>query len=324
LLTFQKKSAKLSLESKKLNLNYQVAEVYFNLLRLDELIKISKKQLISSKEQLKRVTEKISLGLLKKSDKLQWKVKVQNDKIVLEQALNNRSALKTYWKNLLNLSKITETLLPDKIKLPEYDKEILKYANLSEVEKEVKIKKIQNQVKVRNADIKNLSVAEKISKKNLDIAKGNFLPAINMQYTRQIESDDRLNLKGDSNWNVAIVASVPLFHSGANFTKLKKSKAGYERTKLLLQNTEEKILIGAKNAFYELVITAKKVKSSKLSIKNAKENYRIINDFFAQGMATNKDLLDAEIMLFATKIQLTNSYYDFILAKYNINKFINK
>jgi len=48
----------------------------------------------------------------------------------------------------------------------------------------------------------------------------------------------------------------------------------------------------------------------------------IINDLFKQGLVTNTELLDAEAMLFGSEMQLVASYYDFILFKYEMKKYI--
>jgi outer membrane protein TolC len=41
-------------------------------------------------------------------------------------------------------------------------------------------------------------------------------------------------------------------------------------------------------------------------------------------MLTNSELLDAETMLYSSEFQLISSYYDFIIAKYEMEKFYDK
>ncbi|MEA3474876.1 MAG: TolC family protein [Candidatus Cloacimonadota bacterium] len=319
-----KEQALLNLESGKNDLNYQVAETYLNLLKLSDVKKISEKALASSKSHLKMVTDKYEQGIVKKSDVLQWKVKGENDKIALEEVNNSIEILKTLWKDLLGLKNSDNLPMPDEIDFIQYENEIEKYAEITEEEIDREIDKILTQAEITNPDIKSLEIVKKISKKGYLIAKGNFLPSINLQFQKQFESDDKLDFDGEDSWNLMAVASFPIFQSGANLTNLKRSKYEYLKTKLQLDDAKDKILMGTKNSFYNLVTKAKKVNSAKVAFKNAKENHKILNDLYEQGMVTNTELLDAEIILFNGEMNLTSAYYDYILAKYNLNKFIKE
>ena len=228
------------------------------------------------------------------------------------------------WKNLLSIKDNAILPLPEGIILIQYDNEINNYASLSESEKNRKLLDILAKAEHYNPDLKNLRITEKMAKKGHQIAKGNFLPSLNLQYSRQFESDDKLDFDGITKWNVAAIASFPIFQSGANFTNLKKSKYEFKKTKLQLEDAKEKILMGAENSFYNIITNAKKVNGSKLALENSKENHKIINDLYKQNMVTNTELLDAEVMLFAGEMNLAVAYYDYILAKYELYKFIKK
>jgi outer membrane protein len=164
-----------------------------------------------------------------------------------------------------------------------------------------------------------------MAQKGYQLAKTDFLPTFNLQYTYQFENDDKLNFDDAAEmdyWNIAVVASVPIFQSGKNYTNLRRSKYEYKKTQLQLSDTKDQILIGAKNSFYTLVTRAKSVGSNTLALESAQENYKIVNDLYEQGIVTNTELMDAEIMLFNVEMGLTSAYYDYILAKYNLDKFI--
>lgn len=316
------KQANSSLLSEKYNLEYRVSELYFNILRLEELITIHKKQLNSSLNQYKKVKKQRELGLAKKTDVLQWKVKVENNRISLDEAENNLEILKSYWINLLGYKDKDAVSSPEEIDPKKFDIEIEEISQLEHTTKNKKLENILKKVRRQNADLRSIKFSKKISEKTYDMSKGNLLPSLNLQYTRQFEQDDKLDFKGEDNWNVAAVFSMPLFKSGTNLSEILKSKAAHKKAKLKLSDTEEQILIASKNAFYNLVTKAKKVENSKISLTNAQENHSMTNDYFDQGLVTNQELLDAEIMLFSAKMQLTNSYYDFIIAKYNLNKYL--
>lgn len=313
-----------NLASSQNDLQYNVADSYLNILKIQDMIKIANKSLASSKAQLKKIYDKFDVGMVKKSDVLQWEVKVENDKITLEELKNGLSVLKTYWYNILGLESLSQAAMPDRIALTSYDNEITLLHSMSEVTKFDTLSYVLSVVKAENPDLKSFALSERIAKTAQNLAITNFLPSLNLQYTKTFDQDDKLNFDGAKSWNIAAVFSVPIFHFGTNITNLKKSNFQYKSIQLQLEDAREKILMAAENSVYDLITKAKRVISGKLAYENAKQNYSIVNDLFDQGMVTNTELMDAEVMLFGIELNLQTSYYDFVLAKYALEKFTNK
>ena len=313
-----------NLASSQNDLQYNVADSYLNILKIQDMIKIANKSLASSKAQLKKIYDKFDVGMVKKSDVLQWEVKVENDKITLEELKNGLSVLKTYWYNILGLESLSQAAMPDRIDLTSYDNEITLLHSMSEVTKFDTLSYVLSVVKAENPDLKSFALSERIAKTAQNLAITNFLPSLNLQYTKTFDQDDKLNFDGAKSWNIAAVFSVPIFHFGTNITNLKKSNFQYKSIQLQLEDAREKILMAAENSVYDLITKAKRVISGKLAYENAKQNYSIVNDLFDQGMVTNTELMDAEVMLFGIELNLQTSYYDFVLAKYALEKFTNK
>ena len=318
------KQALQNLASSQNDLQYNVADSYLNILKIQDMIKIANKSLASSKAQLKKIYDKFDVGMVKKSDVLQWEVKVENDKITLEELKNGLSVLKTYWYNILGLESLSQAAMPDRIALTSYDNEITLLHSMSEVTKFDTLSYVLSVVKAENPDLKSFALSERIAKTAQNLAITNFLPSLNLQYTKTFDQDDKLNFDGAKSWNIAAVFSVPIFHFGTNITNLKKSNFQYKSIQLQLEDAREKILMAAENSVYDLITKAKRVISGKLAYENAKQNYSIVNDLFDQGMVTNTELMDAEVMLFGIELNLQTSYYDFVLAKYALEKFTNK
>ena len=310
------KQTENALSEKEKELDSQVATTYFNYLKLKDLLELSRKSLNSTKQHLQQVRKNFEVGLAKKSDVLQWQVKLQNDKTSLNEIENNLESLVSIWRNLLGLNEPVE--LPDKIDVKKYDEEI---SVLVTNDKETEIQSFLNQVKKNNLSLKSLEISQKMLKKNYCLAKSNFLPSFNLQFSYEIEKDDKLDFSGEENWNLAAIVSVPLFTSFANFTNLKEAKYDLKKNKFLLEDTAEKILIAAENSFYKLTNAAESVENNKIALEFAKENHKIINELYKQKMITNTELLDAEVMLFASEMNLISSYYDFIIQKYETEKF---
>ncbi|KQC04436.1 MAG: hypothetical protein APR54_08800 [Candidatus Cloacimonas sp. SDB] len=317
-----KEQAIYSVQNKENDITYQVASTYFNILKIQDLMKMMEKSVGSSKSHLQKVQDNYEVGTAKKSDVLQWRVKLQNDETALNEVKNNLKVLLTLWKNLLGTDE--RNINPSEINVTNYDAEIKKYSTMDDEQIENVIIKLLEKTKQNNPILRTLSTTDKMMKKQLMMAKGNFLPSLNLQFTYEIENDDTPDFSGDDNWNFVAAFSLPIFSSGANYTNLKKTKYDVRKTNLMLESTKENILVGVKNAYYNLVTNAQTVENNKSSLEFAKENHKLINNLFEQGMITNSELLDADIMLFAGEMNLVSAYYDYLIATYEIKKFINE
>ncbi len=316
-----KQQAELAVINKEKDLAFAVASTYFNLLKLQDLEKLTQKSLASALAHLANVQKKYEVGTVRKSDLLQWQVKQKNDETALRQIENSIGELVGFWKNLLGTD---ETNLPDKIDLEKFDQEISSYAAMDDLQKDREKREFLAGVEKTSPTLQSLDLIKRMMKKNYDLNKGNFLPSLNLQFTYQIESDDKFDFDGEDNWSLAAVFSVPIFHSGANFTNLKKAKYEKKKTAYEAAWARDNYLIAARNSMNKLLLNAKIVEDERAALEYAAENHRIITDLFEQGLVTNSELLDAQTMLFSSEMNLTAAYYDFILAKYEIEKYIRQ
>ena len=312
-----KQQAEIALENKELDISYTVASTYFGYLKLKDIQKLTQKSLSSSISHLQKVEKNFEVGTAKKSDVLQWKVKLNNDKTSILEVENGLEEILSFLRNLIGV----DENIPTEIRLEKYDAEIDDYAVMETAE--IKSAKLEflKKVKIASPTLNSIDLANKMMKKSYCMAKGNFLPSVNLQFDYQIESDDEFDFSGDDNWNLVAAISVPLFTGGSNFSKVKQAKYELLKTKKQTENARDNYLVAAENVFNRLITNARIVNDNKIALDFAAENHKIINQIFEQGMVTNSELLDAEIMLFGSEINLISSYYDYLLTKFEMKKY---
>ncbi len=312
-----KEQAEIALENKELDVSYAVASTYFGFLKLKDIQKLTQKSLSSTISHLEKVQKNFEVGTAKKSDILQWKVKLNNDKTSNFEIENGLNEILSFWKNLIG----AEESIPTKINLEKYDVEIDGFASMEP--KDIKVAKhdFLQRVEITSPTLNSIDLANKMMKKNYWMTKGNFLPSLNLQFDYQIESDDEFDFSGDDNWNLVAAISVPLFTSGSNFSKVKQAKYELLKTDKQTEYARDNYMIAAENVFNKLITSARIINDNKVALEFAKENHKLINKLFEQGMVTNSELLDAEIMLFGSEMNLISSYYDYVLTKFEMKKY---
>ena len=311
-----KKQAYLALQSKGKDISYAIASTYFGILKLQDLQTLSQKSLESTLSHLESVQKNYDVGSAKKSDVLQWQVKQKNDETALLEIGNSIDELYSFWQILLGTEEAKE---PSQIDVTDYNSETLQYAMMEKNELEKAAGDFLSKVEKTSPTIQTLELVKQMMKKNYCMAKGEFLPSLNLQFSYQLESDDEFDFDGEDNWNLVAALSVPI--SGTNYSNLKKAKYDLKKTQYETESAQENYMVAAKNIFYKLITKVRTVEDNKTALEFARENHKIINELYTQGMVTNSELMDAEAMLFGSEMNLVASYYDYILLKYEIKKY---
>ncbi|MDP8201182.1 MAG: TolC family protein [Candidatus Tenebribacter burtonii] len=317
LASLAKQQVEIALENKELDTSYAVASTYFGYLKLKDIQELTQKSLLSSISHLGKVEKNYEVGTAKNSDVLQWKVKLNNDKTSNYKVESGLTELLSFWRSLIGV----EDKIPAKIKLEKYNIEIDNYAALNENKINELKQEFLKKVEINSPTLSSIDLANKMMKKSYCMAKGNFLPSVNLQFDYQFESDDEFDFSGDDNWNLVAAVSMPLFTGGSNFSKVKQAKYDLMKTKKQTEYAKENYLTAAENVYNKLITNARIVQDRKLALELAEENHKIINQLYEQGMVTNSELLDAETMLFGSEMNLISSYYDYILTKFEMKKY---
>jgi outer membrane protein TolC len=314
-----RKQAEQTVTERENDIRHRVADTYLNILKMQDLSETVDKNITSASANLHNVSHMKELGMAKESDVLQWQVRLQEYRTTQREIDYTIEILLEHWNSMLGYPEILYH--PEAIDLANYDEEISQYAAFDRAEIEDFVADNVESLKRYNPQIQNIELTRDIVRKNYSMAKGNFLPSLNLQFSYELENDDKLDLSGDSNWNLAAVLSFPLFKGGANYTNLRKVRAEKRQTDLATSAMEDYYIIETRRVSKQLITNALQVESNQTGLEYARENYYILRNLFEQGMLTSSEFLDAETMLFVAESNVISAYYDFIIAIYELNKY---
>ena len=141
------------------------------------------------------------------------------------------------------------------------------------------------------------------------MARANYLPTVGLSlgYSHY----DNIKLKGTTllddgtpysfketikgNSPMALLSvSVPLFHWGAEFKKVKKAKLDVDNARLQLQQSERGMRIEVRQAIQNLTDGQRMVETAQVGQQQAEENLRQMRQKYDAQLATMTDLLDAQ------------------------------
>ena len=178
-------------------------------------------------------------------------------------------------------------------------------------------------------DLKALQYQEEALKSNIKIAKGNYLPSINL-----IGGYIALDVK-----NAFTITNAMNFGAGISydFSSLFKNKKEVEKAKSKTLETTQQIAIltdkikeeiQEANANYELAVQQKEVYLK--AQEQATENYRIVKDKYDNGLSTTNDLLEADVDQIQAKINyaiatsdIQEKYYELLYQQGKLTQSFN-
>ena len=166
----------------------------------------------------------------------------------------------------------------------------------------------------KNPALKMSETSTEMSRKSYKIARGDFLPSLNLSYNK---SWSKSNLDDDyeGSGTLALSASIPIFPLYDNYADLQKAKYDIKKAEYNEQGAKDGINLLIKQSLYNLIAAAKTVSSAKIALDYAAETYNQMDIRFKNNLINSADILDAEVLLTSTKNQYTTSFYNFLRAK---------
>jgi len=286
-----------------------VTQLYFGLYKTNQMIQLTEDFLKTAHQRVLDFQAMEDNGLLAHNDLLKAQLQESNIQLSLATAKKNYSVLNYQLANLLQLQEGTVIEIPE-----------------NSVEKTTEI---VTETATERKDLEALQYQEEALKSNIKIAKGNYLPSINL-----IGGYIALDVK-----NAFTITNAMNFGAGIsyNFSSLFKNKKEVEKAKSkTLEATQQIAILSDKikeevqeaNANYELALQQKEVYLK--AQEQATENYRIVKDKYDNGLSTTNDLLEADVDQIQAKINyaiatsdIQEKYYELLYQQGKLTQSFN-
>ncbi len=299
------------LDSVRQDISLRVALDYLSVYQAMANLKVSENEVKLYEDRLKQVRLKVKVGVLKKTDLLKIKVEMDN-------ALQNRRRTEADVAASVNLlafdtgtrvarEELDFSLfdqLPDRGEYPAYEKLLLE--NRSEL----------------NALRRSLMA----SGMRVAASKASLYPRadLNMSYASHTRDDffaDGFE-NSDDEVRCQAVISMNLFdgmkkYARTSQARLEQKKIGFEITEL-----EEALKTELKNTLLNLDVAFDNLAVAKAGTAEAKENLRVTDLGFSQGIGTSSDVLDAIFNLSRARFNLINAYKEVFENNFRLKRLV--
>ncbi|MCK4665436.1 TolC family protein [Candidatus Dependentiae bacterium] len=300
-----------NLTSQELKTISEVESKYFSVLEMSEFLKIAELDLKLAQLNLGTAEVRYKLGTISRAEYLNMKSQVASKEVTLIQTQNR------YELSILDLSKflqIPKDFTVEPLPLEQYEDWIESVRKQDQGSFQEILNQVLEIAQLNNPTLKISDLSTSMKLKSLKMAKGNFLPSVNLSYSKSWDKADYEEDYSDQSISMVTV-SIPIFSYANHYAEYQKAKHDLEESKYSTQSTQDNITLLIEQSFYNLISSARMVYSAKIALDFAEETYEQMSVRYQNNIISSQDLLDVEILLTSSRNQYINSYYDFLRAK---------
>ncbi|WP_304141862.1 TolC family protein [Mesoflavibacter zeaxanthinifaciens] len=328
-LTNLYKQSQLNLETSKLELNrikddisLNVVNAYLNVLFNIENLEIAKAQYSFSKKQLDQVRDLVDAGVQPQANVYDAEATLSSDLQSVTVAENN------YELALLSLSQLLQ--LPyegfevEVIELDNPSSELM-YKNASPIVNYALDNRYE--IKVAQKNIENSAL-------NTEVSKSGYLPTVSFNYafgsnvffTNLIDTEDSFfnQLNNQKGHRFSLNVSVPIFSQFQNKTNVAKAKIQEENAQLNLKQAKLDVEANVQRAFADAKAALRAYEAAKSSLQSQEIAFQNSQERYDIGAMNAFDLEQSRLRLVNAESSLINAKYDFIFKTKVLDFYLGK
>ena len=300
--------------SSKIDLVNQVTKAFYQTLLAQDSYAVLEKSFAQSQENFRIVNAKFEQGNVSEYDKISAEVQMRNLQPSVISARNAVELSKLQLLVLMNIEPETEIELQGS--LNDYEEHVFAGVMTADT----------NSLK-DNSSLMQMDMNVKMLQQTLSLNKQNFAPMVALQfnymYTCMANDFKFKEYEWNPYSNVSLSVSVPLFKY-SNFSALKKTNLQISQ---LMQNrdyTARQLAMQQQSYLNSMTASAEQVSSNKEAIVQAQKGRDIAEKLYEVGRGTVLELNSAEVALTQAKLTYTQSIYDYLSAKADLDKLQGK
>jgi outer membrane protein len=293
---------------------FQVESSYLNVLRREQLVRVTEENLKRDRRQLERITESNRVGALSLADVYRQQSQVATDELGLITAQNDYNKTKADLVALIGLNVADEYEFADPITTATLDstelvQTLAKYRDLA---------MLTNRALISRPDFLGARKNFDASESGVTSAKSNYFPSLSASasFGATNEEFNRLFTYKTISWGVRM--SWTLFDGFATNQGVQNALASRRNAEINVAQSERNIGVELKKAMLDLEAAMKQYEVSQKGLVSASEDRKIAEERYNLGAGTLLDLLVANAGLVNAEANLVNASYNYIISKRNL------
>ena len=296
--------AELSSRETANSIQERIAQIFSQILYLDESVKVNEQMLETSKKNEERGQEMLNVGKMSKADLAQLSAQRANDEYSIVEAKTQLMNYKLQMKQLLEITDETEF----EVAVPEIGDEMILAAIPA-------LQTVYEEALLSRPEIERSQLAVKGSEVSVSIAKAGWMPNVSVTggvttSTNSLSGTDwGSQFKSNVNTQLGLGVSMPIYDGRSTKTAVNKAKIQQLQARLDLQDLQKTLYSDIQGYWINAVNNQEKYKAAKSSVESAQQSYDLLSEQFRLGLKNIVELL-------AGKDNLLNAQQNQLQSKY--------
>lgn len=317
---------KLQLEADKSNtrkikndLVLAVVTNYLNVLNSQDLLIATRQQLEISRQQLDIEQKFFDVGNKTLADLSQAKSQVATAELNVTNAQNQVDMA------FLNLAQLLELdpAIPFEVEKPQI-------GDISNVNAAYSAVDVFKTASVNFPDIQLAEFRKQVFEKEIDIAKGNYYPSLNLQsgfgtrYSNGSFGNTSFVTQVKDNFNqfIGFGLNIPIFNGLAARSSVRRAKINFQNAEITEQMAKNNLNKVINQAVYDLRAAEKRYYSAQTAYQSSKDAFNVIEQRYAVGLVNSLDFNQAQTNLNKAQFDQIQARYDFIFRSKVIDYYL--
>ncbi len=300
-------------ERTKQDVILDITVAYYDVLKRQELVKVSEQILARSQENTQRTRDYVAAGTLIPADVATAELREANDELSL---LNNRNSLQIAQATLPRLLGLD----PGVLLAVSVDESYQLYQERGTIERiEMSIEEAIQIALTSRPEFQERQAQIKSQEWSLTLARLQRWPRLNADVDYNVNLDDYLrereNFSDFRSWSAGVSLNFTLFDGGVLGNRVKELKMQLEQSRENASDLERSVALAVRQNYHSLERSEAAVDISNKQVINAQLSLDVIQGRFDVGKAILLELLDAQTSYAQALTNEVNAFYDYKIAQ---------
>lgn len=293
---------------------YLTESAYLNILRTEQLVKVTEENLKRSKRQLERISESNRLGALSIADVYRQQSQVASDELNLITAQNNHNKAKADLLALIGLDVYEEYKFEDpgvstEISTEELDRVISQFENYGQLSDKAISSRPDFQASQYSLNSASWGVTG---------AYRGYIPSVSASAGYNLSSNQLSSLKDSKGLSWGLSIRWALFDGFATNQVIQIAKTAERNAEISLAQLGRTINVELKKAILDLQAAKKQYEVAQKGLVSAMQDRKTAEERYNVGAGTLLDLLVGNAGYVNAEVNKINAAYSFIISRRNV------
>lgn len=286
----------------------KIAQLYVQILYLDEAVKVSEQALTTSQKNVERGQQMVEVGKMSKADLAQLTAQMESDRYNI---VSSRSQKANYVLQLKQVLEIADDS-PFDIVIPQTTNEMAMQAIPT-------VSTVYQDALLRRPEIEKSKLAIQSSDLNLKIAKAGWMPTVSLSASAgsgtSSQTDNAWGTQLKTNFDVAagVTVRVPILDNRKTKTAVNKARINQESAHLDLQEQQKTLYATIEQYWLDATTNQNKYVAAVATEASEQQSYDLLSEQFRLGLKNIIELMTGKDKLLAAQLNTLQSKYLTIL-----------